>query len=138
MNEFSRHDGGHGSTMERVPVEWRVARFARRVVDVVGPLMRGGKNRDVGGQAGGEFAFDAKHTSRAGGEELDHAHERDFFCVYEMFQRERDGGFETENAEGSAVEFNILESRLVRRVVGGNHVNRAVGESADECFTILA
>jgi len=137
MNYFARHDGGHGSAAEGVPVKRRVARFARGVRDIVGPLLGGGENRDVGRLAGGESAFDAKDASRAGREELDHAHEWNLFCVYELFERERDGRFETENAEGRAVEFDVFESGLVRRVVGGDHVNRAVGDSGNECFAVL-
>jgi len=87
--------------------------------------------------AGGDFAFDAKDAGGTGGEELNHAHEGKAARVDELFESEREGGFEAQNAEGSAVEFDVFERRFVRSMIRGNSVDRAIGETRDERLAIL-
>src|SRR5713226_4363814 len=103
--------GGDGRAFEGAAVEGRVTGLAGGVLDVIGPGMIGGKNRKVGGMIGGDFplAFDAKDAGRAGGEEFDHAHEREAVGVDELLERESESGFEAEDAERCAVELDIFE-----------------------------
>ncbi len=55
-----------------------------------------------------------------------------------LLQRQRNRRFESQNPERSAVKLHILECRLVRRMVGGDHVHRAVSKSCDQRLPIFA
>ena len=138
MNDAAGDDGGHGCAFEGAGVERRVAGFAGGLLYVVGPFAGGGKNGEVGGLAGGDLAFDAEDARGSGGEEFDHAHEREAARVDELFERKRDGGFKAKNAEGGSIELDVLESGLVRGVIGGDGVDGAVGEARDEGFAVFA
>ncbi len=75
IDDTAGHDGRHGTAFEGAGVEGGVAGLAAGLLYVVGPFVGGGKNREVGGLAGGDFAFDAEDAGGAGGEEFDHARE---------------------------------------------------------------
>lgn len=59
VNNAAGDDGGYWGALESAGVERGVARFAGGLVYVVGPLMGGGEDGEVGGLSGGDFAFDA-------------------------------------------------------------------------------
>jgi len=100
--------------------------------------VRGGEYREVGGLAGGDFAFEAEDAGGTGSKQFDHSHKRDFPRVYELFEGECKGGFEAENAEGGAVELDVFEGGFVRRVIRGDGVDGAVGKTFDEGFAVFA
>src|SRR5258708_35081529 len=55
----------------------------------------------------------------------------------ELFKRERERGFEAEDAEGRAVEFYVLERWLMRGVVGGDGINGAVSQASEKGFAVF-
>ena len=58
--------------------------------------------------------------------------------VDELLERKSERGFEAENAEGGAVELDVFEGGLVRRVIRGDGVHGAVGKTRNQCFAIFA
>ena len=100
--------------------------------------MGGGENGEVGWLCGGELTFDTKDASRTSSEEFDHAHEREAAGVDELLEREREGGFEAEDAEGSFVELDVFEGGFVGGVIGGDGVNGTIGEAGNEGFAVFA
>ncbi len=56
----------------------------------------------------------------------------------ELLERKREGRFEAENAEGSAVELDVFERGLVRSVIGGDGVHSAVNETRDQSLAVFA
>src|SRR5260370_19517873 len=54
----------------------------------------------------------------------------------ELLKRERERGFEAEDAEGRAVEFHILEGWLMRGVIGGDGIDGAVGQAGEKGFAV--
>ena len=138
MDQFAGDYGGCGAAFEGAAIEGRVAGLAGGVLDVVGPGAVQRKNSEVGGSACYELAFFAQDSRWAGGEQFDHAHEAEFPGVDQLFERKGDGGFEAEDAEGGFVELDVLEGGLVGRVIGGNGVDGAVGETLEECFAVFA
>lgn len=138
VSKSTGDDGSNLAAFEGASVEGGVARFAGRLFYVVGPFVRGGKNREVGGLARGDFSFDAEDARGAASKQFDHAHERQAACVDELFERKSERGFEAEDSEGSAVELDVFECGFVRRVIRGNGVNGAVGKSFEESFAVFA
>src|SRR6267378_4347859 len=67
MDNAAGDDGGDGRAFEGAAGEGRVPGLAGRVLDVKGPGMIDGKDREVGGMVGGNFpfAFDAKDAGGA-------------------------------------------------------------------------
>jgi len=57
--------------------------------------------------------------------------------VDQLFECQRKSRFETKNPEGRAIELHIFYRRLVRRVVGGDGIHGAVGESCEQRFAVL-
>ena len=52
--------------------------------------------------------------------------------MHEFAERERERGFESDDAEGRAIEFHVFAGGMMRGVVGGDGVHGAVGEAGDE------
>ena len=77
MDDAAGYDGRGGCAFEGAGVEGGVAGFAGRLLHVVGPFVSRGKNGEVGGLAGSELTFHAEDAGGAGGEEFNHAHERE-------------------------------------------------------------
>ena len=51
--------------------------------------------------------------------------------MHQLFECEGEGGLETGDAEGRAVELNIFEGGLMRRVIGGNRFDGAIRKTGD-------
>ena len=58
--------------------------------------------------------------------------------MQELAQAQCESRFETGDSKGSAVEFDVLARRVMRRVVGGDGVHAAVGQAFDERGAIFA
>jgi len=86
MDNAAGDDGGYGCTFEVAGVEGGVAGLAGGLFYVVAPFVCRGKNRQIGGLAGGDFAFDAEDACGAGREEFNHTHEREAAGVNELFE----------------------------------------------------
>ena len=52
--------------------------------------------------------------------------------MHELAQAESERGFESGDAERRAVEFHIFARGMVRRVIGGDGVDAAIGEAGDQ------
>src|SRR5258708_8366389 len=55
----------------------------------------------------------------------------------ELFKRERERGFEAEDAEGRAVEFYVVERWLMRGVSGGDGISGAVSQASEKGFAVF-
>ena len=67
-----------------------------------------GEDGQVGGLPGGDFALHAQDARGAGGEKLDHAHQRESARVNELFERQGQRRFKTSEAKGRFVELDIF------------------------------
>ena len=61
--------------------------------------------------------------------QLDQPRQRDHAGVHQPVERERDRGLEPDDAERRAVELDVLLVVVMRRVIGGDHVDAAVGDA---------
>ena len=86
----------------------------------------------------GEAARLAEDAGGAGGEQLDQAREADAAGVVKLVDRQGERRFEADHAEGGAIEFDVLAGGLVRGVVGGDGVNRAIGEACEKSVAVGA
>jgi hypothetical protein len=87
IHDLSPYHCGYWGAAEGAAVEGRVAGFAGGFGCVVRPGVFGGKNRESGGAADGDFSFDAEDARGAGGEKFDEARERNFSGVNEFAER---------------------------------------------------
>ena len=74
MNDTAGHDSSHRAALEIPAIEWRIARFAARLVHRVGPSSIQLKKRQVGGLSCGNLTLDSENLRRARCEQFDHAH----------------------------------------------------------------
>ena len=58
--------------------------------------------------------------------------------MHQLAQAQRQRRFEAGDAEGRAVEFNVLARGMMRSVVGGDRVDAAVGEACDQRVAVVA
>src|SRR5580693_8781723 len=100
--------------------------------------MIGRENGDVGRLAGGNFSFDAENSGGARGEKFDHAHERNLPGMNQFAEREGQRGFKADDAEGRAIEFNVLARGMMRRVVGSDGVHVAIGDAHNQRLAVVA
>src|SRR5580693_7788753 len=132
IDDLAGYDCGYWGAAEGTAVEGGVARFAGGFGCVVRPGEIGRKNGDVCSAAHGDFLFDAQDARGAGGEKLHQAWERNFSGMHEFAERESESGFESDDAEGRAIEFHVFAGGMMRGVVSGDGVHGAVGEASDE------
>src|SRR6516225_4545781 len=129
VGDFAGHNRGDGTPFEVSPVEGGVARFAGASLDLVGPRPVERENREVSRIADRDAPVFAQNARRAGREKLHQAHDGNAARMDELVEGQSDSGLEPENAEGRFVELHVLQSGLVRRVIGGDGVDRAVGQA---------
>lgn len=72
-----------------------------------------------------------------GREKLHESGEIDDSLGHQFGIAERQRGLKPDDAERSIIEFNQLGCARVRRMVGGNHRDRTVGDALDEGETVL-
>ena len=137
IDDLAGYDCGYWGAAEGAAVEGGVARFAGGFGCVVRPGEIGRKNGDVRSAAHGDFSFDAQDARGAGGEKFDEAHEFDASGVDELIEAESERSFKSGDAEWSFIEFDGFAGGLVRRVIGGDSVNGAIGKTGEERIAIF-
>ena len=73
----------------------------------------------------------AQDAGRVQRQQLDEPRQGDETGVHEPIEDERHARLEPDDAERGAVELDLLLVRVVRRMIGGDHVDGAVAEPAD-------
>ena len=95
------------------------------------------EDRHVGDGAGREGAPGQAHEPRrAATQQVDAVRQVEVPGSYEAVEAERDRGLEPDDAEGSDVEGHALLVGVVRRVVGGDRVDAAVGEAGEQGLAV--
>src|SRR5712692_5175458 len=122
VDDSAGDDGGCRAAFEGTPVEGGIAGLAGGFGGAEGPRAIERKNREVGGLAGSDGAFEAEDARGAGGKELDDTEERGATGVHELFEGEGQGGLETGNAERRAVVLDVFvdEREMMRSDLAGD------------------
>jgi hypothetical protein len=70
-----------------------------------------------------------ENPRRIGGHQLDETRQRDRARVDQSIERQRHGRLEPGDAERRPIELDVLLIVVMRRVIGGDHVDGAVDDS---------
>lgn len=133
-------EGGHGAAFESPLVEGGIGGFTGGAFDVVGPFRVGIKNGEVGGAAHGDLAegvagevvLEFQQGGRMGGEGGDDLVEGEVSGVVEFGEGQAEFGFESEDAEGGEVEFDVFLVIAMGGVIAAEDGEGAVAESFDD------
>ena len=95
------------------------------------------EDRQVGRLARRNRLLSPEYACRASRKKLHHANQRQTPGMNEL-QRQRQSGFESRDAKGSAIEFDLFDRGLMGRVVRGDGIHGAVSEPFDQrCAIVL-
>src|SRR5229473_1864569 len=110
IHDLPAHDSRHNFPRKLPAIEWSVVRPRPRLGGLKRPALLGVEDGDVGEVAAGQrtAAAKIKDARRACGEEFDDAGQRDLVFAVKLGNRDRQRGFESSNAEGSAFELNLF------------------------------
>src|ERR1017187_6044317 len=119
-HHLSAYHRRHRAAAEGLSVKRRIPAARMGLVHVVGPVQFRAENRHVSERAGRQgAAAQAHHGFRPGCEQFHQAVQSDFTRVYQFLERQRDGGFQTDDAEWASLELLHLFAAGVRGVIGG-------------------
>ena len=138
VNNLAGDNCRHGRAFELAAIEWSVAGFAGGSGGAERPRVIRGKKREVSRLSGGDAALHAEDARGTSGEKFDEAHEFDSSGVDELIETERQPGFKSGDAERRFIEFDGFAGGFVRRVIGGDGVHGAVGQSCEQRIAVFA
>jgi len=132
-------DGGDGCAAQRPAVERGIAALGLGTRGVERPCEVGVEDGHVCMRAGAERAAvcETEDARRRSGAEFDEPFERDVPAMHEPSKGERDGRLKPRDAVGRLVVFERLLVCVVRRVVCGDGVNRAVADGIEDRCQVL-
>src|ERR1039457_3962445 len=128
-HHLSAHHRRHRPAPKCLSVKRRIPAARVGLVDVVSPAQFRAEDRHVSERAGRQgAAAQAHHGFRPGCEQFHQAVQSDLTRVYQFLERQRDGGFQTDDAEWASLELLHLFAAGVRGVIGGDGAHGAGGD----------
>src|SRR6266542_4686766 len=125
-------DGLLSAALHRAAVERRVLRFRAEPVGIDAPQQVRIEHYQIGGRARGQPAdLEPENARRVDGQPAQHLDQLEMTVVVEL-ERQRQQGFQPDDAVGGRAERQPLRILVPRRVIAGDRIDRAVAQSGDD------